>query len=168
VIHPEGANGKVKGLEKRPIKEIARELVKQGLEGTEYELVDVQFKSERGKWMLTVFVDKAGGVTLSDCELVNHIIDPILDSREEIAGRHDYLVVSSPGLDRPIKSDDDFRRNVGRKLDVKLFTPVEGKKEFTGTLKAFDAENITLQAGGTGEQTIKRDGIAKAVQHIEF
>jgi ribosome maturation factor RimP len=156
-------------LDKKPVKEIAREIVTQGLAGTEYELVDVQFKSERGKWMLTVFVDKPGGVTLADCELVNQIIDPILDSREEVAGRHDYLIVSSPGLDRPIQTDSDFRRNLGRLLDVKLFTPLCGKKEFTGTLRAFDDENVVLEAEGMeGQLELKRNGIAKAVQHIEF
>ena len=156
-------------MEKRPVKEIAREIVEQGLAGTGYELVDVQFKSERGKWLLTVFVDKPGGVTLEDCELVNHIIDPILDSRGEISGRHDYLVVSSPGLDRPIKTDADFRRNVGRLLDVKLYTPLGGKKDFTGTLRSFDGETAYLDVGSTEEPlALKRDGIAKAVQHIEF
>lgn len=156
-------------MEKKPVKDIAREIVEQGLEGTEYELVDVQFKSERGKWMLTVFVDKPGGVTLDDCELINHIIDPILDSREEVAGRHDYLIVSSPGLDRPIRTDGDFRRNMGRLLDVKLFTPLNGKKEFTGTLRAYDDENVYLEAEGMdGQLELKRNGIAKAVQHIEF
>jgi ribosome maturation factor RimP len=163
------AHIKVRGLEKKPVKDIARELVEQGLQGTDYELVDVQFKSERGKWMLTVFVDKPGGITLADCELVNQMIDPILDSREELAGRHDYLVVSSPGLDRPIKTDGDFRRNIGKLLDVKLHTPLNGKREFTGTLKAFDEGNAYFEVAGAGAQLeVKRESIAKAVQHIEF
>jgi ribosome maturation factor RimP len=156
-------------LEKRPVKEIAREIVEQGLAGTEYELVDVQFKSERGKWHLTLFVDKPGGITLDDCELVNRIIDPVLDSREEIAGRHDYLIVSSPGLDRPVKTDGDFRRSVGKTLDVRLFEPMDGKREFTGVLRAFDDGNAYFEIEGTGVQlAVRRGNIAKAVQHIEF
>jgi ribosome maturation factor RimP len=106
--------GKVSRLEKRPVKDIAKAVVERGLEGTGYELVDIQFKSERGQWYLNVFVDKPGGITLDDCELVNKLLDPILDAEAEIAGRHDYLTVSSPGLDRPIKTDADFRRNAGR------------------------------------------------------
>jgi ribosome maturation factor RimP len=156
-------------LEKRPVKDIARGIVEQGLAGTEYELVDVQFKSERGKWLLTVFVDKPGGVTLDDCELINHIIDPILDSRDEIEGRHDYLIVSSPGLDRPIKTDGDFRRNIGRRIDVRLFSPVEEMREFTGVLHSFDGENAYIQIDGfIAPAAVKRANIVKAVQHIEF
>jgi ribosome maturation factor RimP len=159
----------VDGVERKPVKEAAREIVEQGLVGTGYELVDVQFKSEHGKWLLTIFVDKPGGVTLDDCEIINGIVDPILDAHGETAGRHDYLIVSSPGLDRPIRTDADFRRNLGRVLDVKLYTPLEGRKEFTGKLVSFDSEAVCLEDEGTGGQVVlKRDGIAKAVQHIEF
>ncbi len=164
-----GKHGKVKRLEKRSVKDIARAIIERGLAGTEYELVDVQFKSERGQWYLNIFVDKQGGITLDDCELVNQLIDPILDSEPEIAGRHDYLVVSSPGLDRPIKTDSDFKRNVGRKLDVKLFSPMDKKREITGVLKSFDAESICLEQEGAGEPiAVRRANIAKAQQHIEF
>lgn len=156
-------------MEKRSIKDIARAVVERGLAGTEYELVDVQFKSERGQWYLNIFVDKTGGITLDDCELVNKLIDPVLDAEPEIAGKHDYLTVSSPGLDRPIKTDDDFKRNAGRQLDIRLFSPMDKKREFTGILHSFDAETITLTTEGTnGQVAIKRANIAKAVQHIEF
>ena len=156
-------------MEKRPVKEVAREVAERALAGTEYEVVDVQFKSERGQWYLNVFVDKPGGVTLDDCELVNKLLDPALDAESEIAGRHDYLTVSSPGLDRPLKTDADFRRNLGRELDVKLFSPMEKKKEVTGLLQSFDGETLYLAVEGTPEPVaIKRANIAKAVQHIEF
>lgn len=156
-------------MENRSIKDVARAVVEQGLAGTEYELVDIQFKSERGKWYLNIFVDKPGGITLNDCELVNQLIDPILDSEQAIAGKHDYLVVSSPGLDRPLKTDGDFRRNLGRKLDVRLFSPMEKKREFTGCLKEFTGEAIVLEIEGAAEPlAIQRPNIAKAVQHIEF
>jgi ribosome maturation factor RimP len=161
--------GKVKCLEKRSIKDIAKAAVEQGLASTEYELVDVQFKSERGQWFLNIFVDKPGGITLDDCELVNKLIDPILDAEQDIAGKHDYLIVSSPGLDRPIKTDSDFRRNMGRVLDIKLFSPMNKKKEFTGVLQGFDDENAFLEIAGLADQVvIKRANIAKAQQHIEF
>lgn len=159
----------MKRLEKRSIKDIARSVVEQGLEGTEYELVDVQFKSERGQWYLNIFIDKPGGVTLDDCERVNGIVDPLLDAEPSIAGRHDYLIVSSPGLDRPLKTDRDWQRNLGRVLDVKVFSPIEKKKEFTGTLEAFDGQSITLAVGGKiGTLVLERSNIAKAQQHIDF
>ncbi len=156
-------------MEKRSVKDVAKAVVERGLAGTEYELVDVQFKSERGQWYLNIFVDKPGGIMLDDCELVNQLIDPILDSEPEIAGKHDFLVVSSPGLDRPIKTDNDFKRNLGRKLDVKLFSPMDKKREITGVLMSFDAENINLEQDGAKEAiVVKRANIAKAQQHIEF
>lgn len=163
------AFGKVSGLEKRPVKDIARAVAERALAGTEYELVDVQFKSERGHWYLNVYVDKPGGVSLDDCEIVNKLLDPALDAEPEIAGRHDYLTVSSPGLDRPLKTDADFRRNVGRALDIRLFSPLEKKKELTGLLQSFDEEAIYLAVEKTtGLVAVKRANIAKAVQHIEF
>lgn len=156
-------------LEKKSVKDIARAVVEKELEGTVYELVDVQFKSERGKWHLNIYVDKPGGITLSDCETVNHLVDPALDREPAIAGRHDYLTVSSPGLDRPIREDGDWRRNLGRAVDVKLFTPVEKSKEVSGVLEGFDAENVYLAPGGGAAQVaVKRSNIAKAQQHIEF
>jgi ribosome maturation factor RimP len=155
-------------VEKKSVKDIAWEIVEQGLTGTQYELVDVQFKSERGKWHLAVFVDTPGGVTLDDCERVNQIVEPILDACEEISGRYDYLIVSSPGLDRPIKTDADFRRNSGKLLDIRLLSPIGGKRDITGTLAAFDEENIYLDARSGERIAVLRAGIAKAVQHIEF
>ncbi len=156
-------------MEKRSIKDAAKAAVDQGLLGTEYELVDVQFKSERGKWYLNIFIDKPGGVTLEDCERVNNLVDPLLDSDPDIAGKHDYLIVSSPGLDRPLKTDRDLARNMGRVLDVKVFSPMNKKKEFTGTLEAYDEQSITLSLGsGGGTLTIVRANIAKAQQHIDF
>jgi ribosome maturation factor RimP len=156
-------------LEKRSVKDIARSVVERGLAGTEYELVDVQFKSERGQWYLNIFVDKPDGITLNDCELVNKLLDPVLDAEPEIAGKHDYLIVSSPGLDRPIKTDGDFKRNIGRVLDIKLFSPMDKKREFTGILQSFDSENAVLAIKGAASPvTMKRANIAKAVQHIEF
>lgn len=156
-------------MEKRPVKDVAREVAERALAGTEYDVVDVQFKSERGQWYLNLFVDKPGGITLDDCELVNKLLDPALDAEPEIAGRHDYLTVSSPGLDRPLKADADFKRNLGRTLDVKLFSPMEKKKELTGLLQSFDEEAVYLTVEGAAEPVaVKRANIAKAVQHIEF
>lgn len=156
-------------MEKRSIKEVARAAAERGLAGTEYELVDVQFKSERGHWYLNIFVDKPGGITLNDCEHVNQILDPVLDAEQEITGKHDYLVISSPGLDRPIKTDGDLKRNLGRKLDVKLFSPMDKKREFSGSLQAYDGEFIYLTIEGIPERfAIRRVNIAKAQQHIQF
>ena len=155
-------------MEKKSVKDIARTLAEQALTPEGYEVVDVQFKSERGRWHLNIFIDKPGGVTLEDCEKATHLLDPLLDSEPDIAGKHDYLIISSPGLDRPIKTDRDFQRNLGRLLDIKLFSPLDKKKEFTGTLESFDGQVIRLSTQSKGLLEIQRANIAKAVQHIDF
>ncbi len=155
-------------MEKKSVKDIARTLAEQALTPEGYEVVDVQFKSERGQWHLNIFIDKPGGVTLEDCEKATHLLDPLLDSEPDIAGKHDYLIISSPGLDRPIKTDRDFQRNLGRLLDIKLFSPLDKKKEFTGTLESFDGQVIRLSTQSKGLLEIQRANIAKAVQHIDF
>ncbi len=155
-------------MEKKSVKDIARTLAEQALTPEGYEVVDVQFKSERGQWNLNIFIDKPGGVTLEDCEKATHLLDPLLDAEPDIAGKHDYLIISSPGLDRPIKTDRDFQRNLGRLLDVKLFSPLDKKKEFTGTLESFDGQIIRISTQSKGLLEIQRSNIAKAVQHIDF
>ena len=156
-------------MEKKSIKDIARALAEQALAQSEYELVDVQFKSEQGQWYLNIFIDKPGGITLDDCEIANNLIDPALDAELEIVGKHDYLTISSPGLDRPIKTDRDFQRNLGRMLDLKLFSPIDKKKEFAAMLDSFDQENAYFShPGKEGLLAIKRANIAKAQQYIEF
>lgn len=156
-------------MEKKSVKDIARALAEAALAPQGYDVVDVQFKSERGKWFLNIFIDKPGGITLDDCEKATHSLDPLLDADPDIAGKHDFLSISSPGLDRPLKSDADFKRNLGRVLDVKLFSPVNKKKEYTGTLESYDEQSIRLSAPGLGGLLeFQRANIARAVQHIEF
>lgn len=156
-------------LEKKSIKDIARVLAEEALTPVGYDVVDVQFKSERGKWYLNIFIDQPGGITLDDCEKATHLLDPMLDANADIAGKHDYLSISSPGLDRPLKTDADFKRNLGRVLDVKLFSPVNKKKEYTATLETFDEQSICLSVPGLdGMLEFQRANIARAVQHIEF
>jgi ribosome maturation factor RimP len=95
-----------------------------------YELVDVEFKKENIGWVLTVFIDKQGGVTVDDCETFSRQLDSLLDEKDPIPQAY-FLSVSSPGLDRPLKKNSDFARNLGKKIVARCFAPVEGKKEFT-------------------------------------
>lgn len=156
-------------MEKKSVKDIARALAEEALAPVGYDVVEVQFKSERGKWYLNIFIDKPGGITLDDCEKATHLLDPLLDANPDIVGKHDYLSISSPGLDRPLKTDADLRRSLGRVLDVKLFSPMDKKKEYTGTLESFDDQSIRLSAPGAKEPLeFRRANIARAVQHIEF
>ena len=106
----------------------AEQLLKKTVEELGYELCDVEFVKEYGDWVLTLYIDRPGGVTIDDCERVSRAVDPILDEADPIEQQY-FLSVSSLGLDRPLKKDADFQRNLGKRIEIKLFAPVNGTKE---------------------------------------
>ncbi|MBR3298804.1 MAG: ribosome maturation factor RimP [Clostridia bacterium] len=142
------------------------ELLEPTVKNLGYELYEVEFQKEYDNWVLTLFIDKEGGVDLDDCERVSNAVDPILDEADPIEQAY-YLSVSSIGIDRPLKKDKDFQRNIGKKLDVRLYAPMDGKKEFTGELISFDAESFTVLTD-KGEKQIKRKACALVRPHIDF
>lgn len=144
------------------IEQKAEKIVQDLLEGTEYELVDLEYVRERD-WYLRVFIDKKGGIDLNDCQIVSKRIDDELEKNDFIQDSY-ILEVSSPGLDRPLKKDRDFKREMGKKVDVSTYAAIGGKKEFTGNLSAFDNKSITLD----DSLTIVRDQIAFVRLHIDF
>lgn len=154
------------------ITEAVDQAVRATVEALGFELDEVEYQKEQGNWVLTLYIDAPEGVTLDDCERVSHAVDPILDEADPIPDAY-YLSVSSIGLDRPLKKDRDFARNIGNKLDVKLYAPVNKKKEFLGTLVSFDADSFTIalveKGGAAGsEMTIARKDAALVRPHIDF
>ena len=154
------------------ISEAVDQAVRATVEALGFELDEVEYQKEQGNWVLTLYIDAPEGVTLDDCERVSHAVDPILDEADPIPDAY-YLSVSSIGLDRPLKKDRDFARNIGNKLDVKLYAPVNKKKEFLGTLVSFDADSFTIalveKGGAAGnEMTIARKDAALVRPHIDF
>ena len=117
-----------------------------------YELYEVEYQKEFDNWVLTLYIDHPDGVSLDDCELVSNAVDPVLDAADPIEQAY-YLSVSSLGIDRPLKTDKDYKRNIGKVMDVKLYAPLNGKKEFSGTLTAFDEETYTIELK-SGSETI--------------
>lgn len=97
------------------------------------ELVDVEYVKEGGEFFLRVYIDKEGGVSLNECELVTRAINPILDEKDPIKDNY-YLEVSSPGLDRPLKKDKDFVKYQGRDVEIKLYKTMNGSKLHEGEL----------------------------------
>ena len=104
------------------VKEICEEKLKGVIEDMGYELVDVSFVKENGGMSLIFTIDKEEGVTITDCEAVNRKIDPILDELNPTDDKPYTLVVSSPGLDRPLKTDRDLRRTLEKEVDITLFS----------------------------------------------
>ena len=131
-----------------------------------YELYEVEYQKEFDNWVLTLYIDHPDGVSLDDCELVSNAVDPVLDAADPIEQAY-YLSVSSLGIDCPLKTDKDYQRNIGKVMDVKLYAPLNGKKEFSGTLTAFDEETYTIELK-SGSETIERKKTALIRPHIDF
>lgn len=131
-----------------------------------YELVDVEFKKGAKHNLISIFIYKEDGIGLDDCESVSRKIDEILDKDEDLTDPY-YLEVSSPGLDRPIKTKDDYRRNLGKEVEVKLYAPIDGKKQFEGFLTSYDDENVLINMED-GDMTFKQKDISMMRQVIKF
>ncbi|OQB25319.1 MAG: Ribosome maturation factor RimP [Firmicutes bacterium ADurb.Bin182] len=143
------------------------ELVQEPIAQMGYELVETEFKKEQDRWVLTFYIDSSGGITLDDCERVSRAVEAILDKADPIEQSY-YLSVSSLGLDRPIKTDRDFKRNLNKKVTVKLYAPIGGQKEFTGLLTDYDSEKFTLVSDSSGQFSILRKDAAIIKPYIEF
>ena len=112
------------------------DLVEPPLESMGFELVDVEYLSRHGKWVLRLYIDKEGGVTLDDCAKVSRELGDLIDVKDIII--HEYVLeVSSPGLDRPLKKEKDLERAIGKKIKVKTIAPVKGRRNYTGYLRNF-------------------------------
>jgi ribosome maturation factor RimP len=110
-----------------------------------YEIADVEFVKEGPNWYLRVFVDKEGGVSIDDCELISKALEKILDENDPIEQAY-FLEISSPGIDRPLKKKEDFIKFNGEMVDIKLYKPVEGSKEHTGKLTDYsDDGTVTIE-----------------------
>lgn len=147
--------------------ELVESIVKDTVTELGFELCDVEFAKEYGDWVLTLFINKEGGVTIDDCETVSRAVDPVLDEKDPIAQQY-YLSVSSLGIDRPLKKDADFQRNLGIELVIKLYTPLNGKKEYIGTLESFDGEKFTVIDEKTEQITFLRKDAALVKPNIRF
>lgn len=137
------------------------------IEGLGYEIVEVEFAKKVDGMNLTFYIDKTGGITIDDCEKVHKAIDVPLDELDPTGDISYILNVSSVGLDRPIKTDKDLQRNIGKEIDIKLYKPLDKKKDFTGYLVAFDAENVTIKTDDK-ETTLSRKIIGNIVLHLDF
>lgn len=149
------------------VKELSEAKIRPIIEGMGYELVDVEYKKEYDGMSLIFTIDKEEGVTIDDCEKVNKVIDPIIDELNPTDDQPFTLVVSSPGLDRQLKTDRDLKRTVGKDVTVTLFSKLNGKKNFEGTLISYDEKTIKVLVKDE-EMTFDRDKIAGLKLVIKF
>ena len=143
------------------------EMVLPIINANNFELVDVEFIKEAGTYYLRIYIDKEGGITIDDCEIVSRALSDKLDEKDFIEESY-ILEVSSPGVGRPLKKDKDFARSIGEEVDVKLFKPIEKQKEFTGILESFNETDITVRLDEDTVMTFKRKEIALVRLAFDF
>lgn len=133
----------------------AEEIVMPIIEENHFELVDVEYVKEGSNWYLRFYIDKEGGITVDDCEIVSRALSEKLDENDFIEEAY-ILEVSSPGLGRPLKKPKDFERSIGKEVEIKLYRAINKQKDFEGTLKSYsdnevvitvDEEDITFNKG---------------------
>lgn len=137
------------------------------LKENHFDLVDVEYVKEGTYWYLRAYIDKEGGITVDDCELVSRALSDRLDEEDFIPDSY-ILEVSSPGLGRPLKKDKDFERSLGQKVEVKLFKPISKTKELFGILKDYDQEKIEIETGDDVVVEIRRSDIALIRLALDF
>ena len=119
-------------------------------------IYDVEYVKEAGEWYLRAYIDKDGGVDINDCVDVNHALSDALDEDDFIEEPY-TLEVSSPGLGRALKKDRHFANSLGAEVELKLFKPRDGVKEFAGTLKSFTDSTVTVTINGIDEEFIRKE-----------
>ncbi|MDD6160899.1 MAG: ribosome maturation factor RimP [Oscillospiraceae bacterium] len=125
-------------------------------------LWDVEYVKEAGEWFLRVYIDREGGVNIDHCEAVSRPLSDLLDEVDPIQGSYTFEV-SSAGLDRILRKPEHYRLCMGQQVDVKLYRPVDGRKEYTGTLNGYEDGAVTVD----GRLFEKKD-IAQVRLHVTF
>ena len=149
------------------VKTICEEKVVPFIENMGYEVVEVEYVKKSDGMNLTFFIDKEDGIKIEDCEMVSKSIDGLLEELNPTDNSPYILSVSSPGLDRPLKTDRDLKRNVDKEIEIKKKTKTNGKKKYEGILKNFDENNIVMEINGENID-FERNKIAHIVPIIKF
>ncbi len=121
-----------------------------------FELVDIEFVKEGQDFFLRAYIDKPGGITIDDCVDVSRKMNDLLDEHDFIKEKY-IFEVSSPGLDRPLKKDKDFKRSLGKNVEVRTFKKINGEKEFEGELVSFDDKTFTISINNEEMTFTKKD-----------
>ena len=124
-----------------------------------FELVDVEYVKEAGTWYLRLYIDKEGGITIDDCEAVSRLFSDKLDEEDFIDDAY-VMEVSSPGLGRPLKKEKDFKRSIGKEVEIRTYRPIDKQKEFFGILSAYDETHVTITLDDQETRVFQRDEIA--------
>jgi ribosome maturation factor RimP len=119
-------------------------------------LWDVEYVKEAGQWFLRLYIDKEGGISIEDCEAVSRPMSDLLDEADPIEGSY-VFEVSSAGADRVLKTDAHFEQFMGAEVEVKLYRPRDGRKEFVGLLRTHNDGDVTVEINGEIAELTKKE-----------
>jgi ribosome maturation factor RimP len=148
-------------MAKQPVNEMVANLAEPHAAALGLEVVDVQFLREGGQRILRVLIDREGGISLDDCEALSKVLGEELDRADPIPYGY-CLEVSSPGVERPLKKEQDFRRFAGRLINCRLYSPLQGRKNFSGILLGLEGHDVLLQAETPGIVRLPLASVASA------
>lgn len=129
------------------------------IEANNFELVDVEYVKEGSNWYLRAYIDKEGGISVDDCEVVSRAFSDKLDEEDFIDDAY-IMEVSSPGLGRPLKKEKDYVRSMGKELEIRTYRAIDKKKEFYGILTSYDEKTVTIETEDGSELTLEKADIA--------
>lgn len=144
---------------KKPIKETVREAIEPTVRELGYSIWDVTYSKVGADYHLEITIDSENGINIDDCERVHRAIDPILDECDPIEGFY-YLEVSSPGVERELRTEEHILLSVGERVEAKLFAAKDGRKSYLGTLAGYEDGNVVIELDGESV-SIARGDIAK-------
>lgn len=153
-------------MAKQKVEDIVFDLAKPIIDRRGFELVEVEYKKEGADWYLRIYIDKEGGITIDDCQAVSEEISELLDQVDPI--EHAYIFeVSSPGIDRPLKTERDYQKNMNKLLEIKLYSPMDGKKQIEGVLTSYTDDTVEIEQNGK-KMELKKDSIAIIRPAVKF
>ena len=144
------------------VTDVVAQLAAPVVEGCGCTLWDVDYVKEAGEWYLRLYIDKEGGVSINDCEAVSRPVSDLLDEADPIPDSY-LFEVSSAGLDRALKKPEHFEKCMGQQVDVRLYRPQDGQKEFTGALTGYQDGDVLVD----GRRFEKKD-VAQVRLHVIF
>ncbi len=158
-------------MKRDEVEKLVAQLVEPIISSCNLQLVDVEYVREK-EWYLRIFIDKPGGIEIDDCQLISEKVTEVLDKSEPLKEKYN-LEVSSPGIDRPLKKDQDFLANYGKKIDISFFAPWEGLKEVTGILEKHTDDQVIIRKIIKGKEFKKQDVLDRKVianirPHLDF
>ncbi len=149
------------------VVQICQEKINPIIEKMGYEVVEVEYAKKSDGMNLTFYIDNDKGITIEDCEKVNEVVEPLLDEINPTNDATYILNVSSPGIDRPVKTQRDFLRNKDKLVEVTLYSAQNGKKKYKGLLKNFNENLVEIDVDGT-MMSFEHKNVAQVSPVIEF